>query len=329
MEDFEIEGAGMKPSDRIYVAGHKGLAGSAIVRRLCKGGFTNLVLRERQQLDLTDQAAVTRFFEVERPAHVFLAAARVGGIHANSTRPAEFLRDNLVIQTNVIHAAYQTGVTKLLFLGSSCIYPKYALQPMPEECLLSGPLEPTNEAYAIAKIAGMKMCAAYNRQFGTDFLCVMPTNLYGLNDNYDLTQSHVLPALMRKMHEAKGAGKDSVMVWGTGKPHREFMHSDDMADACVYLMERYASKEIGEFINVGTGEGIAIAKLAELIARVVGFHGRIQYDTSMPDGTPRKVLDVSRMSALGWRSRIGLEAGIRSAYDFFLSRAEYKLPLTA
>ncbi|MFN0315408.1 MAG: GDP-L-fucose synthase family protein [Burkholderiales bacterium] len=319
----------MKPSDRIFVAGHKGLAGSAIVRRLRKAGFNNLVLRERAQLDLTDQAAAARFFETERPEHVFLAAARVGGIHANATYPAQFIRDNLAIQTNVIHSAYEAEVKKLLFLGSSCIYPKHALQPMSEDSLLTGRLEPTNEAYAIAKIAGMKMCEAYNKQFGTDFLCVMPTNLYGPNDNYDLSGSHVLPALLRKMHEAKEANLETVVVWGTGKPSREFLHSDDMADACVYLMERYTAKRIGAFVNIGTGEGIQISGLATLIARVVGFHGRIQYDTSMPDGTPKKVLDMTRLHALGWRARIGLEAGVRSAYESFLARAQRELPQTA
>jgi GDP-L-fucose synthase len=320
-----MKDSAMMPSDRIFVAGHAGLAGSALVRRLCKAGFSKLITRERRQLDLTDQAAVARFFEHERPDHVFLAAAKVGGIHANATQPAEFLRDNLAMQTNVIDAAYKMKAKKLLFLGSSCIYPKYALQPLREEALLTGTLEPTNEAYAIAKIAGLKMCAAYNKQYGTNFLCVMPTNLYGPNDNYDLQTSHVLPALLRKMHEAKDANAATVSVWGTGKPRREFLHSDDMADACVYLMERYDANQIGEVINIGTGEEIQIRELASTIANAVGFRGSIDYDTTMPDGTPRKVLDVSRLHSLGWRHRIGLDAGIRSTYESYLSTQERKL----
>lgn len=307
----------MKPSDRIFVAGHGGLAGSAILRRLRKAGFANVVTRTRAQLDLRDQVATEQFFNDARPDHVFLAAAKVGGILANASQPAEFLRDNLVIQCNVIHAAHMSGAKKLLFLGSSCIYPKLALQPLHESSLLTGALEPTNEAYAIAKIAGLKMCAAYRRQYGSNFLCVMPTNLYGPGDNYDLETSHVLPALIRKIHAARESEASSVTVWGTGTPKREFLHSDDMADACVYLMERYDAERIGEFVNVGTGKEVTILELARLIAAVVGFKGSIHFDHSRPDGTPRKVVDVRHLRSLGWTHRIELEAGVRQTYECF------------
>lgn len=303
----------MNPCDQIFVAGHSGLAGSALVRRLHRAGFSNVITRERRELDLTDRVAVTRFFEDEPPDYVFLAAAK-GGVHA-----AEILRDNLAIQTNVIDAAYGSGVKKLLFLGSNCIYPKYALQPLGEYALLTGALDPTDEAYAIAKIAGLKMCSAYNKQYKTNFLCVMPTTLYGPSDNYDPKTSQVLPSLLRKMHDAKLANATSVRVQGSGVPRREFLHSDDMADACIYLMERYDATQIGEVINIGTGEEIAIRELAKAIANVVGFAGQIEYDMSMPDGTARKVLDVSRLRNLGWKHQIDLESGIRATYGSYLS----------
>ncbi len=298
----------------IFVAGHRGLVGSAIVRRLARAGFTNLLLRSRQELDLTRQDAVLAFFAEQRPAYVFLAAARVGGIHANDTYPADFIRDNLQIQTNVIDAAWRHGVAKLLFLGSSCIYPKHAPQPMPEDCLLTGPLEPTNEWYAVAKIAGIKMCQAYRRQYGFNAISLMPTNLYGPGDNFDLATSHVLPALIRKFHEAKVSGADHVTMWGTGTPRREFLHVDDLADACLFLMQRYEEAGI---INVGVGEDISIRELAALVAEVVGFSGEIRNDASKPDGTPRKLLDVSRLHALGWRAGIGLREGITETYAAF------------
>ncbi|MDY6944035.1 MAG: GDP-L-fucose synthase, partial [Pseudomonadota bacterium] len=286
----------MNKNARVFVAGHRGLVGSAIVRRLEAGGFEHLLLRTRAELDLCSQAAVDDFFRTERPEYVFLAAAKVGGIHANDIYPAEFIRDNLLIQTNVINAAYEHGVSKLLFLGSSCIYPKHAPQPMPEDCLLTGPLEPTNEWYAVAKIAGIKMCQAYRRQYGFNAISLMPTNLYGPGDNFDLANSHVLPALIRKFHEAKEAETPTVTVWGTGNPRREFLHVDDLADACVFLMDHYESEQI---VNVGVGEDVSIAELASLVAKVVGYEGRIVYDTSKPDGTPRKLLDVSRLRDLG------------------------------
>jgi len=304
---------------KIYVAGHRGLVGSAILRRLRAEGYENLVLRTRQELDLTDQRAVNRFFEEERPEYVFLAAAKVGGILANATYPGDFIRENLLIQTNVIDAAHRYGVKKLLFLGSSCIYPKFAPQPMKEEYLLTGPLESTNEAYAVAKIAGIKMVQAYRRQYGFRGISLMPTNLYGPGDNFDLETSHVIPALLRKFHEAKEAGRKEVVVWGTGTPRREFLHVDDLADASIFLMRHYDEEEI---INVGVGEDISIRELAELIARVVGFKGEIVYDTSKPDGTPRKLLDVSRLFALGWRPRISLEEGLRQTYEWFRVHTE-------
>jgi GDP-L-fucose synthase len=303
---------------RIYVAGHRGLVGSAIVRALRAAGYRNIVTRTRQDLDLTNQAAVYRFFEEERPEYVFLAAAKVGGILANSTYPADFIRENLLIQTNVIDAAYRSGVRKLLFLGSSCIYPKHAPQPMKEEYLLTGLLEPTNEPYAVAKIAGIKMCQAYRRQYGFAAVSLMPTNLYGPGDNFDLETSHVIPALLRKFHEAKVEGRPEVVVWGTGTPRREFLHVDDLADAALFLMERYDSEEI---INVGVGEDVSIAELAQLVADVVGYAGRIVFDTSKPDGTPRKLLDVSRLRALGWQARIPLREGLEQTYRWYVEHA--------
>jgi len=309
----------MNPESTIFVAGHRGLVGSAIVRRLRTGGFRNLVLRERRELDLTRQSAVESFFSEARPQYVFFAAAKVGGILANDNYPAEFLQDNLVIQTNIIDAAYRSGARKLLFLGSSCIYPKHAPQPIPEDSLLTGPLEPTNEWYAIAKIAGLKMCQAYRRQYGFNAISAMPTNLYGPGDNFSLQTSHVLPALLRKIHDAKERGLSEVEVWGTGKPRREFLHVDDLADACVFLMQNYDGEG---WINVGWGRDETIAELAQTISRVVGFTGKLCFDTSKPDGTPRKLLDTSRLTALGWSPRIELEAGIRSTYEWFLNNRE-------
>ena len=313
----------MNEADSIFVAGHRGLVGSAIVRRLSSAGFRNLLLRDRSQLDLMNQAAVEVFFVQERPRFVFLAAAKVGGILANDTRSAEFLRDNLAIQTNVIDAAYRHGTQKLLFLGSSCIYPKHAPQPMTEECLLTGPLEPTNEWYAIAKIAGLKMCQAYRRQYGFNAISAMPTNLYGPGDNFSLQSSHVLPALLRKFQEAKEQGTDSVEIWGTGTPRREFLHVDDLADACLFLMQRYEGER---WINVGWGTDVTIEELARTIARLVGFPGTLRFDTSKPDGTPRKLLSTERLTALGWKPTIALEQGIRSTLEWFLAnRASLKI----
>lgn len=307
---------------RIFVAGHRGLVGSALVRCLKGRGCGNLLLRTRSELDLADQAAVTNFFATEKPDQVYLAAAKVGGILANDSLPAEFLYQNLMIEANVIHAAYRYGVKKLLFLGSSCIYPKHAPQPMKEEHLLSGLLEPTNEAYAVAKIAGIKLCAAYNRQFGTNFLAVMPTNLYGPGDNYDLESSHVVPALIRKMHEAKISGAAEVPVWGTGTPRRELLYSDDLADACIHLMEKFNAADVGEFVNVGVGKDLTIGELAALIADVVGYRGTLKFDHSRPDGAPRKLLDVTRLTRLGWSPRTPLRTGLEQAYlDFQRSRA--------
>ena len=306
----------MNPASSIFVAGHRGLVGSALVRRLEAGGFNKLLLRDRSELDLTRQDAVEGFFARERPEYVFLAAAKVGGILANSSHPAQFLHDNLVMQSNIIHAAYRNGTRKLLFLGSSCIYPKHAPQPMPEECLLTGPLEPTNEWYAIAKIAGLKMCQAYRREYGFNAISAMPTNLYGPGDNFSLKNSHVLPALLRKFHEAKEAGAAEVEVWGTGTPRREFLHVDDLADACLFLMRHYDAES---WVNVGWGRDETIAELAGTISRVVGFEGTLRFDSSKPDGTPRKLLDTRRLTELGWAPRIGLEAGIRSTYEWFLN----------
>ncbi|MEX1183842.1 MAG: GDP-L-fucose synthase [Gemmatimonadota bacterium] len=306
----------MRPADRVYVAGHRGLVGSATVRRLEEEGFDRLLLRTRAELDLTDAAAVDRFFADEQPQYVFLAAAKVGGIVANDTYPADFIRDNLAIQLHVIDAAHRNGADKLLFLGSSCVYPKHAPQPMKEEHLLTGLLEPTNEAYAIAKIAGIKMCESYRRQYGSRFISVMPTNLYGPNDNFNLETSHVLPALIRRFHEARQAGAPAVTLWGTGTPRREFLHVDDLADACVHLMRTYDESEL---INVGWCRDIAIRELAEAVARVVGYEGELDWDVSRPDGTPRKLLDTSRLTALGWTPRIELEDGIRQTYAWYQS----------
>ncbi len=302
---------------RIYVAGHRGLVGSAIWRELQRRGLQRLIGQTHAELDLLDASAVRRFYADEKPEYVFVAAARVGGILANDTHPADFLYQNLQIQNHLIHGAWEAGVKKLLFLGSSCIYPKLAPQPLKEEHLLSGPLEPTNEWYAVAKIAGIKMCQAYRRQYNCDFFSAMPTNLYGSNDNYDLQSSHVLPALVRKFHEAKTAGARSVTCWGTGAPRREFLHSDDLARACVFLMEHYSGEQ---FINVGYGSDLSIRELAELVKRIVGFGGGIVWDTSKPDGTPRKLLDSSRLLAMGWKPQVDLEAGIRLVYEDFLKR---------
>jgi len=302
---------------RIFVAGHRGLVGAAIVRRLQADGATNLILRSRAELDLACQAQVQRFFIDERPEYVILAAAKVGGILANDSRPAEFLRDNLEIQNQVIHAAWQHGAKKLCFLGSSCIYPRLAAQPIREDSLLTGPLEPTNEWYAIAKIAGVKMCQAYRKQYGFDAISLMPTNLYGPGDNFDPTSSHVLPALIRKFHQARRDGADAVSLWGTGTPRREFLHVDDLADAVVFLLDRYSDAAP---INVGVGKDISIAELAAMIARTVGYAGRIVNDLSKPDGTPRKLLDVGRLSAMGWQARTGLEAGVADVYRWFAAR---------
>ena len=323
----------MNPDSRIYIAGHRGLVGSAIVRKLTADGHTHILARTHAELDLTDERATRAFFDQERPDYVFLAAAKVGGIVANNSFPAEFIRDNLAIQTNVIHAAYLTGATRLLFLGSSCIYPKLAPQPMKESCLLTGPLEPTNRPYALAKIAGIEMCWSYNRQYGTKYLAAMPTNLYGPGDNYHPTNSHVIPALLRKFHEAKVQSAANVTVWGTGTPRREFLYSDDMADACVFLMnlpdDRYAAllgsdeSVTGRFepplVNIGVGDDVTIAELAALVAKVVGFEGGTVYDTTKPDGTPRKLMDVGLVNAAGWKASTSLETGLKAAYAEFVA----------
>jgi GDP-L-fucose synthase len=305
----------MEKVAKVFVAGHRGMVGSAIVRRLQLAGFEHILTRTRQELDLMDRAAVRGFFEAERPDYVVDAAARVGGIAANFEKPVEFLIENLTIQNNVIQAAADFGVTKLLFLGSSCIYPKLAPQPLTEDALLTGPLEPTNDAYAIAKIAGIKLCQAYAREYGKNFISGMPTNLYGPNDNFDLHTSHVLPALIRKVHEAKQGGANEVSVWGSGTPRREFLHVDDLADACFFLLENYDSPEI---VNIGCGEDVSIKELAETVCEVLGFEGSLVFDTSKPDGTPRKLMHVGRLLALGWKPRIGLKEGIRDAYEWFL-----------
>jgi GDP-L-fucose synthase len=304
----------MNTASRIYVAGHRGLVGSAISRLLCAEGFSQLILRTRAELDLLDRDAVDRFFAAEKPEFVFLAAAKVGGILANSTYPADFLRDNLMIQNNVIDSAYRHGVQKLQFLGSSCIYPKFAPQPIREDYLLTGALEPTNEWYAIAKIAGIKMAQAYRRQYGFNAISLMPTNLYGPGDNFDLSTSHVLPALIRKFHEAKQQNAAEVVVWGSGTPRREFLHVDDLAAAAVFLMRHYNE---GEIVNVGTGRDITIREVAELIQRVTGFEGAIAFDASKPDGTPRKLLDVAKLSALGWQASIPFDQGVAQTYDWY------------
>ena len=304
----------MTPDARIYVAGHRGLAGSAIWRALEVAGHTNLIGRTHSELDLLDTTAVEKFFEAVTPEYIFIAAARVGGIKANSTLPAQFLFENLRIQNNLIDAAHRHGTKKLLFLGSSCIYPKLAPQPMAEAHLLTGPLEPTNEWYAIAKIAGIKMCQAYRRQYGSDFIAAMPTNLYGPNDNYDPEGSHVLPAMIRRFHEAKANGAESVSCWGSGTPLREFLHSDDLASACVFLMENYSEEE---FINVGLGTEVSIRELSKLVTEVVGYQGKLDWDTSQPDGTPRKLMDGSRLEAMGWKPKTELREGITAAYVEF------------
>ncbi|MHB8668360.1 MAG: GDP-L-fucose synthase family protein [Burkholderiales bacterium] len=317
----------MDKQSKIYVAGHRGLAGSALVRQLQQRGYAHLLLRSHAELELADQAAVRDFFQREKPDYVFLAAAKVGGIVANSSYPAEFIHSNLAVQTNVLHEAWKSGVKRLLFLGSSCIYPRQCPQPIKEEYLLTGPLEPTNRPYAIAKIAGIEMCWSYNRQYGTRFLAAMPTNLYGPGDSYDLNNSHVLPALIRKMHEAKTGGAKEVVIWGTGSPLREFLYSEDMAEACVHLLELPAArfaKLIGEgeppLVNIGYGEDQSIAELARTVAQAVGFRGSLRFDTSKPDGTPRKLLDSRRINALGWKPRTRMDAGIALAYRDFLAR---------
>jgi GDP-L-fucose synthase len=317
----------MDKKAKIYVAGHRGLAGSALVRQLRQKGYDNLLLRTHAELELSDQAAVRSFFEQERPDYVFLAAAKVGGIVANSSYPAEFIHGNLAVQTNVLHEAWRAGVKRLLFLGSSCIYPRDCPQPIKEEYLLTGPLEATNRPYAVAKIAGIEMCWSYNRQYGTGFIAAMPTNLYGPGDSYDLNNSHVLPALIRKMHEAKQGGAEEVVIWGTGSPLREFLYSEDMAEACVHLLElpppefaQLVNDSEPPLINIGYGEDLSIAELARTVARVVGFHGKLRFDTSKPDGTPRKLLDSGRINALGWKPRTRMDAGIALAYQDFLGR---------
>jgi GDP-L-fucose synthase len=304
----------LNQDSRIYVAGHRGLVGAAVVRTLRQQGYQNLLLRTHQELDLTDQRAVREFFDRERPAAVVMAAARVGGIHANNTRPALFIRDNLLIQDNVIDAAHRSGVAKFVFLGSSCIYPKLAPQPIKEEYLLTGPLEPTNEWYAVAKIAGVKMCQAYRREFGFNAISLMPTNLYGPGDNFDLQNSHVLPALIRRFHEAKLRGDETMAIWGTGTPRREFLHVDDLADAVIYLLKNYEDESI---VNIGWGEDVTIQELAELVMTASGYQGRLVFDPSKPDGTPRKLLDTTRLTNLGWRPKIPLKAGIESTYAWF------------
>jgi GDP-L-fucose synthase len=325
-EDFEHSGSAspglmnsfMEKNARIFIAGHRGLVGSAIHRGLLSRGYSNLLTRTRAELDLLDPTAVQQFFAQERPQFVFLAAAKVGGILANNTYPADFIRDNLILQNNLIDASYRNGVSRLLFLGSSCIYPKMAPQPMPESSLLTGPLEPTNRPYALAKIAGIEMCWSYNRQYGTRYLAAMPTNLYGPNDNFDLNNSHVLPALIRKAAEAKRSGAPEITVWGTGTPRRELLYSDDLADACIFLLsldeDRYGSllrEDAPPLINIGTGEDVTIRELAALVAKVVGFEGDLVFDSTKPDGTPRKLMDVSRLAALGWCYKVSLEEGIR------------------
>ena len=317
----------MQKDSRIYVAGHRGLVGSALMRSLHAQGYVNLITRTHADLDLTNQSTVQEFFEQEKPAYVILAAAKVGGILANSTYPAEFIRENLAIQTNVIHESWRAGVKRLLFLGSSCIYPRDCPQPIKEEYLLTGPLEPTNRPYAVAKIAGIEMCWAYNRQYGTQYLAVMPTNLYGPGDNFDLANSHVIPALIRKIHEAKERGDPTVVVWGTGKPRREFLYSDEMADACIHLMnladdrfDRLLNEFSSPLVNIGTGEDLTIRDLAELVRKEIGYTGDIDWDSSKPDGTPRKLLDVGRIASLGWRARVDLQTGLWMAFRDFLGR---------
>lgn len=310
----------MEKSSKIFVAGHRGLVGSAIVRALEATGYTNIIKKTRDELNLLDQKAVADFFTIEKPEYVFGAAAKVGGIMANKEHPADFIYQNLVIQNNIIHNAYLCGVKKIVFLGSSCIYPKLAPQPIKEEYLLTGPLEPSNDAYAIAKIAGIMMCQSYNRQYGTNYISLMPTNLYGPNDNFDLQSSHVLPALIRKFHEAKESGSPAVSLWGTGSPMREFLHVDDLADAALHLMNTYNDSGI---VNVGTGEDVTIKELAELIRDTVGYTGELVWDTEKPDGTPRKLLDVSRLHSLGWKHKMGLPTGIKDTYQWYLGNIDH------
>ncbi len=312
----------MNKNSKIYVAGHRGLVGSALVRNLRGQGYGNILVKTSAELDLRRQSAVEAFFDKERPEYVFLAAAKVGGILANSTYKAEFIYDNIMIAANVINAAYRHKTHKLLNLGSSCIYPKFAPQPMKEEHILTGALEPTNEPYAIAKIAAIKLCRYYNEQYSTNFISVMPTNLYGPHDNFDLETSHVLPALIRRFHEAKTCGMKDVTVWGTGAPFREFLHVDDLADACVFLMQRFDGRDVGEFINIGTGTEIQIRELVKTVKQIVGFRGDILFDDSKPDGTPRKLLDVTRLKKMGWSHKIQLEAGIRDTYQWYLSQSD-------
>lgn len=309
----------MEKNAKIYVAGHRGMVGSALVRRLESEGYQNIIVRTSRELDLRNQQAVAEFFAAEKPAYVFLAAAKVGGIMANNIYRADFLYENLQIQNNVIHSAHEEGVEKLMFLGSSCIYPKLAPQPLQEDSLLTGPLEYTNEPYAIAKIAGIKMCESYRKQYGRNYISVMPTNLYGPNDNYDLNNSHVLPAMIRKFHEAKVENKPFVELWGTGSPLREFLHADDLADACVYLMKNYDGEQ---FVNIGVGEDITIKNLAELIKTTVGYEGELRWNTDKPDGTPRKLMDVSKLHSMGWKHRYNLEEGVRITYQDFLQKLE-------
>ncbi len=311
----------MNKASKIYIAGHRGMVGSAIHRRLQSEGFSNIIVKTSSELDLRIQERVNEFFEAEKPEYVFLAAAKVGGIMANNTYRADFLYENLMIQSNVIHSAYATGVKKLLFLGSSCIYPKLAPQPLKEEYLLTGLLEPTNEPYAIAKIAGIKLCDAYRAQYGCNFISVMPTNLYGPHDNYDLEKAHVLPTLIRKFHEAKVNGDPAVVIWGTGTPKREFLHADDLADACLFLMQHYDQEGL---VNIGTGEDLTITELALAIKETVGYQGEIVYDHTKPDGTPRKLMDVSRLHAMGWKHKITLKEGLQKAYASF--REEFQIP---
>lgn len=311
----------MNQNDKIYVAGHRGLVGSAVWRVLSEGGYDNLIGKARQELDLENQAAVDEFFEAERPSYVFLAAAKVGGIHANNTFPADFIYNNLQIQNNIINACRNSGVKKLLFLGSSCIYPKHAPQPITEDCLLSGKLEPTNKAYAIAKIAGIVMCESYNRQYGTNFISVMPTNLYGPGDNYHPENSHVIPGLIRRFHEAKCQNLPEVIVWGTGRPRREFLFSDDLARACIFLMNTFDASSRGDedgIINIGSGIEVSIFELASLIKKVVGFGGKLTFDETKPDGTPRKLLDVTKLHSMGWHHAVDLEAGLKITYEDYL-----------
>ena len=308
----------MELNSKVYIAGHRGMVGGAIFRHLSGKGFTNIITRTSSELDLRNQAAVNDFFVAEKPEYVFLAAAKVGGIYANNTFRADFLYENLMIEANIIHAAANNAVTKLMFLGSSCIYPKMAPQPLKEDYLLTGTLEPTNEPYAIAKIAGIKMCEAYRRQYSCNFISVMPTNLYGFGDNYDLNNSHVLPALIRKMHEAKVSNAEEVLVWGTGTPKREFLFADDLAEACIFLMENYNEEQL---VNIGTGEDLSIADLATMIKDIVGFKGKLVFDSTKPDGTPRKLMDVTKLHNLGWKHNIELSEGIKMAYKYFLENA--------